>query len=137
MDVWSYFPLEGRTQGVAERFSCPCCEKRLCVQGNMANCLTWSTSARGEFSLSSLECLGLLQAGSFPLHLGSHKYSSFSEIHQNALQDTCLSQNIPPGSKQCHFCGRNCNISVQTDFTNRDEISLSSLSPLYLPPQSV
>lgn len=115
-----FLSLDGWTQGVAERFSCPCCENRLCIQGNIGNCLTWSISARQEFSLSSLERLSLLQGGSFPLHLGRHKYSSFSEIHQNALQDTSRSQNIPPGSQECHFCGRNCNISVQTDFTNRD-----------------
>lgn len=105
MDVWSSFPLEGWTQGVAEKFSCPCCENRLCARGNTADCLSWSTSARGEFSLSSLECLGFRQDGSFPLHLGSHKNSSFSEMHQNAFQDTCLKfgQNIPPCSKAVSF----------------------------------
>lgn len=106
--------------------------KQALEQGNPSNCLTWSTFAREELGLSSLEGLGLLQAGSFPLCFNSHKYFSFSGIHQNALQDICVCPNIPPGSKQCPFWGRNCSISVLMDFTTRDKISLSPLLPFNL-----
>lgn len=110
MDIW-----QGRTHGVAERFSCPYYKSRF---WNKEPLLTADLSTiAGKSSVFPLWRVLAFLGWSIPLCFSSHKYSSFSEIHQNALQDICVNPNIPPGSEQCPFGGRNCSISVPMDLT--------------------